>query len=89
VHGGHIARVPDKSQLLAVRSSRLYGSGLPCMSARGGRRLVLVAGADGVVAPWMPQPAAFSLEGTHGRGDPMPPTIWEGRAFVGSGDGWM
>jgi outer membrane protein assembly factor BamB len=51
--------------------------------------LVLLSGSDGVVRALEARSGKERWTATTGGDVRLPPTIWRGRAFVGSGDGWV
>ena len=52
-------------------------------------RLVLLAGSDGVVRALDSETGRECWKAYTGGEIRIPPTIWQGRALVGSGDGWV
>jgi outer membrane protein assembly factor BamB len=84
------------TQALVPSSNRLLWQTKP--AARAGvrltapvavERLVMLAGSDGVVRALDAETGDERWRAYTGGEIRIPPTIWEGRALVGSGDGWV
>ncbi|MCF7973213.1 MAG: PQQ-binding-like beta-propeller repeat protein [Phycisphaerae bacterium] len=83
------AVVPQTAQLLwQTKPSELEGVRLTAPVTLG--HLCLVAGSDGVVRALDTQHSGREQWSAATGGDiRIPPTLWQGRALVGSGDGWV
>ncbi len=82
------AIVPETSRLLwRTKPSSLAGVRPTAPVAVG--NLVLLAGSDGVVRALDGDTGREQWKAYTGGEVRIPPTIWKGRALVGSGDGWV
>jgi len=82
------AIVPETSRLLwRTKTSALAGVRPTAPVAVG--NLVLLAGSDGVVRALDGDTGREQWKAYTGGEIRIPPTIWKGRALVGSGDGWV
>jgi len=85
------ARVPDKSSLLwqfTPEANVPTGASLPTAPVAVGG-LVFVSGLDGIVRALDVAMGQEKWKAYTGGAVRFPPTIWKGRALVGSGDGWV
>ncbi len=82
------AVIPDAGQLLWQAKASAFADERPTAPVAAGG-LVLVAGTDGVVRALDGDTGREQWKAYTGGEIRIPPTIWKGRALVGSGDGWV
>jgi len=80
------AEVPEQVSALWM-TQVTEGDALTAPTAVGG--LVYLAGADGLVRAVRADTGTPAWKAYTGGAIRLPPTVWEGRALVGSGDGWV